>query len=547
MQILKRFKYEILIFCFFVIVHIPYLGHDNFNTDVWKWKQRSYDFGTGVYGLQFEKTFQKYHPGVTLMWIGSTGVKISNLITGDLFKHSFLTEISQIFFLDTIQKYLLVLFIALIYTFSFYAFKQVTSLGYALVSFILLALEPFYLGLTRVFHLEGVMSTLMLGSVLWLYYYFQDITNKKRLAISAVFGALAVLTKTSALYLVPFLLLAAALFIDNKVFLALKNFSLKKMAANIKPFLSIVGLWFLLSIIAIFILWPVLWVNPSYALNGIIKGIVDVGIETDHQQFYFGKLVDDPGMFFYFVVIAYKCSVVMLLALLASLGLLLTGKTKCKKFTLYLLCYSVFYFIEITILSKKLDRYILPSIMSLSLISSYALYYLLERFAKYRYLLVGLIILSAIATYSYLNFDFLSYYNPLLGGLKTGIYVLEPKWLIGTTDILKYFDQLKKEKGYIDAPTDIPYEELIYKQNIINKVLTVGFLEKYYTQIWPFFREKNNWAVIQELRPFAVKTHYFVFPVWDDQSVAEWRFKLNLVGTISERGTPLYRVYERVL
>ncbi|HOV97905.1 MAG TPA: hypothetical protein PLW49_02735, partial [bacterium] len=27
---------EILVFVFFVLIHLPDLGHDNFNTDVWK-------------------------------------------------------------------------------------------------------------------------------------------------------------------------------------------------------------------------------------------------------------------------------------------------------------------------------------------------------------------------------------------------------------------------------------------------------------------------------------------------------------------------------
>jgi len=93
----------------------------------------------------------------------------------------------------------------------------------------------------------------------------------------------------------------------------------------------------------------------------------------------------------------------------------------------------------------------------------------------------------------------------------------------------------------------MPYEELIYKSNYINKVLSVGFQEKYYTQIWPFFRETNDWAVIEELRPFAVKTRYFVYPVWNDESPAEWRFSLRKVGEIKVRGTVVYNVYERII
>ena len=81
---LSRFKLgsEILVFVFFVLIHLPNLGHDNFNTDVWKWKSRSYNFGSAVLGGDFSHTLQTYHPGVTLMWLGSIGARINNFLAG---------------------------------------------------------------------------------------------------------------------------------------------------------------------------------------------------------------------------------------------------------------------------------------------------------------------------------------------------------------------------------------------------------------------------------------------------------------------------------
>ena len=71
---------EILVFVFFVLIHLPDLGHDNFNTDVWKWKSRSYNFGSAILGGDFSHTLQTYHPGVTLMWLGSIGARINNFL-----------------------------------------------------------------------------------------------------------------------------------------------------------------------------------------------------------------------------------------------------------------------------------------------------------------------------------------------------------------------------------------------------------------------------------------------------------------------------------
>ena len=79
----------------------------------------------------------------------------------------------------------------------------------------------------------------------------------------------------------------------------------------------------------------------------------------------------------------------------------------------------------------------------------------------------------------------------------------------------------------------------------IGEGLTVGFQEKYYTQIHPFINVIGGRAVIQDLTPHAVRTKYFVYPVWDDKSKEENRFKLKYVDSIFLRSVEVYRVYAR--
>jgi hypothetical protein len=81
---------------------------------------------------------------------------------------------------------------------------------------------------------------------------------------------------------------------------------------------------------------------------------------------------------------------------------------------------------------------------------------------------------------------------------------------------------------------------------LLEQRLTVGFPEKYYTQIWPFIELAGGKAVIKDLTPQAVKTKFFVYPVWQDDSGSEDRFKLKFIGSISEHGVELYKVYERI-
>src|SRR3989344_6195716 len=99
----KLFRLEILVFVLFVVSRMFSLGHDNFNTDVWRWKARTYDFGNGVFQGDFKKTIQVYHPGVSLMWVGSAGVKFYNLQKDLVKKETGEAELTSIFGLDFFQ------------------------------------------------------------------------------------------------------------------------------------------------------------------------------------------------------------------------------------------------------------------------------------------------------------------------------------------------------------------------------------------------------------------------------------------------------------
>ena len=272
---IKRFLYEILVFVFFVLIHIPSLGNDNFNTDVWKWKARSQGFGNGVTSLKFKDTLQTYHPGVILMWAGSVGSKVNNFIAKSKGMSLLIEDnVDIVFQLDFIQKLVVVIIAGVSISFIFYVLKKLFSVKHALLSVVLLSLEPFYLGLTRVFHLEGLVSTFMLASVLWLYYFFQDSNKKPRLVLSAIFAGFAVLTKTSALFLVLFCGLTVLIYIFlNGKYCFKSRSGAKNLWKNLGDFLKAFGKiflpWFGVLIMVFFILWPAMWVIPTQALSSL--------------------------------------------------------------------------------------------------------------------------------------------------------------------------------------------------------------------------------------------------------------------------------------
>lgn len=534
---LKNIKYETLVVLFFILVRLPALGNDGFNTDVWRWKARTYDFGNGFFTLKFDQTLQTYHPGVTLMWLGGFGVKFYNLYF-DLVHHSAptLNSMVTVFQLDFCQKIFIVIGQAVAMGFAFYVLRKLFGLKYAIITFLLLNFEPFYLALTRVIHLEGLVSTFMLTSVLWFYYYLADKRLVKRVIISGIFAGLSVLTKTSALFLLPFIALASFLFFFREE----KDF-FKAIKISIKPFF----IWLFALLATSFLLWPALWVKPGEVFKTLYSGIVDIGIEGDHQQLYFGKLVDNPGSSFYFVVLGFRSSVYLLVGFIGSLFIRRRLPKYYKNFLDYLLVFIFFYFIQLTLPTKKLDRYILPEQVVMILTSSIFFVWLFEK-SKFGKIKILITLIPILLTAIYLHPDYFSYYSPIFGGLKTGINVLEPKWLIGVNPLIDYFKNVQKRDGY-KISTDSSFEELVYKGygQEVKKVVTIAFKEKNYSQVWPFFRKFGAWAVVRNLTPFANKTRYFVYPIWDDDSSLENRYAIKYVGDIKLRGVPVYKVYIR--
>jgi 4-amino-4-deoxy-L-arabinose transferase-like glycosyltransferase len=426
------------------------------------------------------------------------------------------------------QKLFLVSVISVVLASCVYVLKREFGNRVALFFGLLVSLEPFYYALTRVFHLEGLMSTLMLASFLWFYHYLQE-KRQFNLILSALFASLAFLTKTSSLYLIPFMALLAFLQHALKGEFSFKSFFKELFSVKwLKPF----GIWLLLSYLGFYLFWPAMWTAPREALGTVYRGISTIGMERGHTQIYFGELIEDPGPFYYLVVLALRSSVPLFLGLLLSFFTVKWANRKERKFLLYALLFTVFYAVQITIPSKKLDRYLLPSILSLSLIVSFLFAFLYSRMKKaFGVLLIFLILGWGIFNFTKLEKDYFSYFNPLFGGLETGMRILEPKWIIGHHEIVEYLRTREISKEYENDSGEI----------------MIAFPEKYYTQIWLFIKELGFRPVIKDLTPHAKQAYLFFYPIWSDDSNKEDRFPLEYEDTIYLRDVPVWNVYRRVL
>lgn len=563
---MKKFRWELLFSIIFVVARLPYLGQEMFNTDIWKWKARIYDFGSGVFNLDFDKTLQKYHPGVTLMWIGTVAVKFEGLYCSVFpsCPNEAIDPVGAIFNLHFFQKFFIVLTLGLTLAVAFYPLRKMLGKKYAFISMFLITFEPFFYALTRVIHLEALMTSFMLTSFIWLFYTLETAKAKQRspkisgLIISAVSAGLSVLTKSTAVVILPLSLLSIFIYQRNKIKVALKT--------------SII--WLTPVLLTYFILWPAMWVHPLQTLDYVfIRGIKETGLEGEHAQIFLGNYTENPGPLYYFVVMAFKFSPllvtgIVLFGFLVKRILPHFGDGRTKRFVLLTLFFAVGYLLEITIPTKKLDRYILPTLSWLTLLAGFFYTWImgvilpkwswgklctlppqpkldkvLRHCSSQASRLVVFIAFVGILAYQNLSLtpDYFSYYNPLFGGLEKGIYALEPKWIIGQHQIADYFVNLMQQQNLE------PFQqgESLNNQKDLSQKLIIAFPEKYYTQIWPFIKKLGGWATIEDLTGDAKRTNYFVYPVWDDYSNKETRFKLVYQDSIYLRGVKLYNVYQR--
>lgn len=502
---------------FFIIVRLPYLGFSNFNTDSFKWKARIYDFGSGVFNLNFEQTVQKYHPGVTLLWVGTVSVKIYNFIYLKVFKSLPVADSAEFLFsLNFYQIFFVVLVLAFLISKSYKYLSLIIGEAKALVLLSVFSLEPFFMGLTTTLHLDGLLNLFILNCLLTFYLYLEG-RGSNYFKLSGIYFGLALLTKTTAFLFLPIVL-----------FFLILRFYKTRDVIHIKNFF----IFGLISFGTYFILWPGMWIDPIGTLTYVLKGVT-VGTE-DHNQIFFGNLVSDPGAFYYLIVIFIKTTIYIFPGLLLAAYMQFGTTYQKYKFELFLFLTSLLYLIEISIPSKKLDRYVLTFIMLISLVVASYIYDWSKKLA------VSLVILNLVTAF-YLNYDFFSYYNPISGGITSGIYWVEPKWIFGQVEISKFFeDEMSKNNLLV-----FNQGENISKISENHNKLVVALPEKYYTQLFPYFKLIGAWAVINEIKPEAKKSGYFIFPVWDDASSEfSTSYDLKFYDQVKVRGVPIFNVYK---
>jgi hypothetical protein len=429
-----------------------------------QWYERAIRFGDAVLAGDWAGTFQRYHPGVTTMWLSGIGLKVFASLRGlspDQLLGTEPTQPGVIAEAVVAGVMPLALVIALCIALCYVLLRRLMDSRVPFVAACLLALDPFYIAQSQVLHVDALLATFMLVSALFLLNYL----HRRRavdLALSGLFGGLALLSKSQALFLIPYAGLAAGAHrmlghgpgkglipyagLAAGAHRMLGHGPGKERGAKwhrSAGWLWGVGrtavVWVCVAAVAFVALWPAMWVQPLEVLDRMAQRIV-FHVETPHRNplFFNGRVTfEDAGPLFYLAVIGWKTTAVTLPMM--CVGVLLAtrqprqGKRNAAMWLGLLAAYAVFFVAQMSLAARKELAYLLPAFPALDVLAAFGVVWTAEAVARVRQWqrlrwLPSAVIGAALAVQAGLVLPRHPYYgtlhNRLLGGSRVAQRIL---------------------------------------------------------------------------------------------------------------------------
>jgi len=408
---IKKLSWLLAFLCLFLITRVPRINNDTINPDGVNWHARSQQFTNGLKYFQFEKTYQHYHPGVTLMWIVGSFIELVKYFTDfKMYNHL------NFYVFDTVAKLSLIGALLLLLFLAIFLLSKIINFYHSLIVVSLFSFEVFFIGNSRLLHLDALLTLLLFNSLLSFYIYIQDI---KLFNYERIFFVL----KTDIFMAVFTGLLFALTFLTKSIGIGILAFTFFYSLARVFLFKDIVSLkkfsLVLISFVGfLFLLFPALWVDPVYYLSEIFLEGERVGVRKGHEQIVLGESTTDGGMFFYPLVLLIKLTPFTLFILITGLVLyiknnyknILKIKDKFSCFSWYLIIFYFGYFIVMSIPTKKIDRYILVMYPFFAYLVYLSIINLITKFKKYSYYLYNILGILFLLFYIVPIITFFPYY-----------------------------------------------------------------------------------------------------------------------------------------
>jgi 4-amino-4-deoxy-L-arabinose transferase-like glycosyltransferase len=350
------------------------------NVDEGLWVRRGPAFLQAVLLDRPADTYQRHHPGVTNMWLIGGAVASRYLLRDVLPPDDLVRQFSSLpEYLDAaarlpvvrlplhVEARLALAFVTALCMTGIFALSWLLfGSSVALLAAVLLLFEPFFLAYQRFVTTDANQTNFTWLALLSFLLFLRGVTEKRSGALwwsllAGVFFGLGLLSKISAALSLPVFGLAALWW----------AWRLRSKGGTRQLLLGVL-VWALAAVGVVVLLWPALRADPPGTAMRLVK---DVGHEVDgHIQFFFGRIVDDPGLGFYPVALVYRLTPLLLLG--TVLGLVTLGVPALRRYLrdsaslAVIVLNLVVVMIGLSSASSKLDRYIVPLVPGLSLVAA---------------------------------------------------------------------------------------------------------------------------------------------------------------------------------
>ena len=392
---------------FVLVLGARLIGHNvAITADEDNWMRRAGGFAFGLLNGQFGRTYQNGHPGVTTMWLTMLTLGPERIVqyADRVHNQRFVGRVAGFWeALVTARVGFAAATAALVVLISVSAWRLFGP-PVGLLTGLIVGLEPFYLAISQLVHMDAVLAGCMVASVMAALVRWRSDGGRGWLAASGALAGLAFLSKSPAVFLIVFIPALAAW----------------TRSSPVRTLMADLAVWLAVLAVTVVALWPAIWVlGPLEVIGRVAAFTRDTGGQPHEAgSFFWGEPRGDPGLLFYPVAVAFR------LAPLTVLGAILLGvfwkrvPPDWRLTALALIGYAAGFLAMMTLGPKKFDRYLLPVFPALGVLAAVGIWMALERVRSAPRRTGAIVVLALLAlwpmasSYPY----FLAYYSPLLGG-----------------------------------------------------------------------------------------------------------------------------------
>lgn len=394
------------------------LGRFADTDEVAYWLQRSELFLQAIRSGDFAATAITSHPGVTTMWLGAAGMSLRRtLFAWHLVVDESFPTVLALIRLPAALTHVLAIVV------GYWLLCGMLPRLMATLAALLWASEPVLIGYSRMLHVDALAASFAMLSLLAACAYWNHRRGRKTLVLSAICGALAILSKSPAAALLPIV-----------AGIALWHIWRQPASGRARALLALLA-WGGIAGITLLVVWPALWAAPMSVVNLLRIGVTAEGA-VPHRggNFFLGQVNDRPGWIYYLLALPMRLTPWTLAGLILLPVTWRRIPVGIRPTLLALAAFVLLFLGGLTLFPAKLARYVVPVLPATAVLAAAGLVgamsylgLLLNRSQQYRRLqwtagIVPIVVTVIVAAFNLAAWHpyTLAYFNPLLGGERAG-------------------------------------------------------------------------------------------------------------------------------